>query len=84
MYLLPAIPVFDTAGRGSAYSGTYAQIRVDWVISPHLTGALDAEYFAHNRSLHQAGARDGHFIGVELRAGFDAFASKSGAFNTRT
>lgn len=32
VYLLPAIPVFGTAGRGSAYSGAYAQIRVDWVM----------------------------------------------------
>jgi len=70
VYLLPAIPVTGTAGRGSAYSGAYAQIRLDWTISPHLAGAVDAEYFAHSESLHQAGARDGYFIGVELRFGF--------------
>ena len=69
VYLLPAIPVANTAGRGSAYSGAYAQIRLDWAISPHLTGAIDAEQFMQSRSLHQAGARDGHFIGVELKLG---------------
>jgi len=69
VYLLPAIPVFGTAGRGSAYSGVYAQIRLDWAISPHLAGAIDAEQFAHSRSLHQTGARDGHYVGIELKAG---------------
>jgi hypothetical protein len=69
VYLLPAIPVAGTAGRGSAYSGAYAQIRLDWAISRHLAGAIDVEQFAHSTSLQQAGARDGHFIGVELRFG---------------
>jgi hypothetical protein len=32
-----------------------------------MTAALDTEYFAHSQSLQQAGARNGHFIGVELR-----------------
>jgi len=69
VYLLPAIPVPGTAGQGSAYSGTYAQIRLDWVISPHVTGAIDGEQFWHSQSLHDAGATDGHFIGVELKLG---------------
>jgi len=70
VYLLPDIPVAGTAGRGSAYSGTYGQIRFDWEISRHMTAALDTEYFAHSQSLQQAGARNGLFIGVELRFGF--------------
>jgi len=67
VYLLPAIPVAGTAGKGSAYSGAYAQLRLDWRLSAHLAGAIDAESFAHSRSLHQAGARDGHYIGIELK-----------------
>ena len=69
VYLLPAIPVLGTAGHGSAYSGTYGQIRLDWKISPHLSAAFDSEYFAHSQSLQQAGARNGHYIGVELNFG---------------
>ena len=69
VYLLPAIPVAGTAGHGSSYSGRYAQIRLDWVISSHLTGAVDLEHFVQSQSLRQAGARDGHYIGVELKFG---------------
>lgn len=69
VYFLPAIPVLGTAGHGGAYSGTYGQIRLDWQISRHLTGALDNEYFAQSQSLQQAGARNGHYIGVELNFG---------------
>jgi hypothetical protein len=69
VYLLPAIPVLGTAGHGSAYSGTYAQIRLDWKISQHLSAAFDSEYFAHSQSLQQAGVRKGHYIGVELNFG---------------
>jgi len=69
VYLLPAIPVAGTAGVGSVYTGTYGQIRIDWTMSLHLGGAIDAEYFAHSQWLRQAGASDGHFIGVELRFG---------------
>ena len=69
VYFLPAIPVAGTAGRGSAYSGSYAQVRLDWQISPHLTGAVDAEQFSFSGSLHEAGAHSGHYIGVELRLG---------------
>jgi len=69
VYFLPAIPIPGTAGHGGAYSGTYGQIRLDWKISRHLTGALDTEYFAHSQSLQQAGARNSHYIGVELNFG---------------
>jgi hypothetical protein len=69
VYFLPAVPVLGTAGHGGAYSGTYGQIRLDWRISRHLAGALDNEYFAHSQSLQQAGARNGHYIGVELNFG---------------
>jgi len=69
VYQLPAIPVFGTAGHGTRYSGAYGQIRVDYQISPHLTTAVITDYFLHSDSLHAAGARDGHVIGVELRFG---------------
>jgi hypothetical protein len=69
VYLLPAIPALGTAGHGGAYSGTYGQIRLDWKFSQHLTAAFDSEYFAHSQSLQQAGARKGHYIGVELNFG---------------
>jgi len=70
VYLLPAIPVPGTAGHGSAYSGGYGQIRIDWELSPHVATAIDGEYFAHSESLHQAGAQSGHYVGLELRLGF--------------
>jgi hypothetical protein len=69
VYLLPMIPVFGTAGRGTTYSGAYFQIRFDWAISDHLASAIDAQYFAHSPWLRQAGAKDGHYILVELRFG---------------
>jgi hypothetical protein len=69
VYLFPATPVLGTAGRGGLYSGRYAQARLDWNISPHLTAAIDSVYLAHSRSLRQAGARNGHFVELELRLG---------------
>ncbi len=69
VYLLPAIPVANTAGHGSAYSGSYTQIRFDWAISAHLTGALDVEHFVQSRSLRAAGTHDGNFIALELKFG---------------
>ncbi|HUN64886.1 MAG TPA: alginate export family protein [Bacteroidota bacterium] len=69
VYLLPVIPILGTAGTGNAYSGSYYQVRFDWTISPHLASAIDAEYFAHSQSLHQAGASNGRFVGGELRFG---------------
>ena len=69
VYLLPAIPVPGTAGRGSAYSGSYAQIRLDWEIARHLVGAVDVEQFWQSQSLRDAGATDGHYLGVQIEFG---------------
>jgi hypothetical protein len=65
----PALRTDHTAGHGSHYSGSYTQIRLDWAISTHLTGALDVEHFVQSRSLHEAGAHDGNFIALELKFG---------------
>ena len=69
VYLLPAIPVTGTAGHGGAYSGAYAQIHLDWVLSPHATAALDLEHFSHGASLRPGDARGAHFIALELKLG---------------
>jgi hypothetical protein len=69
VYTLPVIPVANTAGHGSAYSGNYQEIRIDWNMNPHLISALEFEHFINAAWLAQTGAHNGNFAGLEFEFG---------------
>lgn len=68
VYTQPISPVPGTAGENGRYTGAYAQLRLDYQISPHLTGALEAVHFAVGSALRRVGARDSDYLGVELKS----------------
>ncbi|MBH5397203.1 alginate export family protein [Bradyrhizobium sp. CNPSo 4010] len=67
IYLQPNIPVAGTAEKGSAWSGAYAQLRLDYRFDAHLTGALEAVHYKIGDTIRQAGGHDSDYVGVELK-----------------
>ena len=67
IYVQPNIPVGGTAGRGSAWSGAYAQLRMDYRFHAHLTGALEAVHYKIGDTIRQAGGHDSDYVGLELK-----------------
>jgi len=70
VYTQPDIPVANTAGRGGAWTGAYGQLRADYAITPHLTGAIEAVHFQIGEAIRQAGGHDSDYVGVELKFGW--------------
>jgi len=67
IYVQPNIPVAGTAGRGNAWSGAYAQLRMDYRFDAHLTGALEAVHYKIGETIRQAGGHDSDYLGLELK-----------------
>jgi hypothetical protein len=67
IYTQPNNPVPGTAGKGDAWTGAYAQLRIDYRFSPNLTGALEAVYYKIGDTLRQAGGHDSDYLGLELK-----------------
>ncbi|MFK4727329.1 hypothetical protein ABIE89_008429 [Bradyrhizobium niftali] len=67
IYVQPSIPVAGTAGRGSPWSGAYAQLRVDYQFDAHLKGALEAVHYKIGDTIRQAGGHDSDYLGLELK-----------------
>jgi hypothetical protein len=67
VYAQPNVPVADTAGRGGRWSGTYAQLRADYVFGPNLTGAIEAVSEKAAKFIREAGGHDSDYLGVELK-----------------
>lgn len=67
IYNQPDIAIPNTAGRGSLWSGAYAQIRADYVFTPNLTGAVEAVQFQAGETIRRAGGHDSTYLGIELR-----------------
>ncbi len=67
IYVQPNIPVAGTAGKGSAWSGAYGQLRVDYRFNANLTGALEAVHYKIGNTIRQAGGHDSDYVGVELK-----------------
>jgi hypothetical protein len=67
IYTQPNNPVPGTAGKGSAWTGAYAQLRVDYRFNANLTGAVEAVYYKIGDTLRQAGGHDSDYIGIELK-----------------
>jgi hypothetical protein len=70
VYVLPAMPVPGSASHAGAYSGKYMQVRADWRLGSHVTSALEFDRFSHSDGLRASGARNGHYLSVDLRFGF--------------
>jgi hypothetical protein len=70
VYLQPNIPVAGTAGRPGRYTGTYLQLRADWVATRHISLALEAVHFAVADTIRAAGGHDGDYVGVEFKYGW--------------
>lgn len=69
IYVQPNIPVANTAGTGSAWSGVYAQLRADYRFDAHLTGAVEAVHYKVGDTILRAGGHDSNYLGIELKYG---------------
>jgi hypothetical protein len=59
-----------TAGKGSRWTGAYAQLRTDWAVSANVTASLEAVHFHAGDTLRNAGGRDADYLGLELKFGW--------------
>lgn len=66
IYIQPNQPLPGTAGRGGAWSGAYAQVRLDYAFTPNLSGAIEAVHFEAGNAIKNAGGRDGNYVGAQL------------------
>ena len=67
IYVQPAVPVAGTAGKGSPWTGRYAQLRVGYRFDAHLTAALEAVHYQIGDTIRQAGGHDSDYLGLELK-----------------
>jgi Alginate export len=70
VYLQPNIPVPDTAGRPGRYTGTYGQFRTDYMLSSHISLALEVVHFTIAESVRDAGGHDSDYVGAEFKFGW--------------
>ncbi|PMS21598.1 hypothetical protein C0Z18_06965 [Trinickia dabaoshanensis] len=63
-----AVP--GTAGKGSAWTGMYVQLRADWTIAANLIGSVEAVHFQVGSAVREAGGRNGDYMGAELKYGW--------------
>lgn len=70
VYTQPATPIANTAGRGSLWSGAYAQLRTDYAFNANLTGAIEAVYYQIGSTVRAAGGHNSEYLGVELKFGW--------------
>ena len=63
-------PVPGTPGRGSAWTGAYGQLRIDWTQNAHVAWALEFVRFQIGGALQQAGAHDSTYLGLENKIAF--------------
>lgn len=67
VYQQGAVAVPGTAGKGSGWTGFYAQLRADWVVNANVTAAVEAVHFQVGSSLRQLGARNADYVGIETK-----------------
>jgi hypothetical protein len=59
-----------TAGKGTRWTGMYAQVRADWLVSSNVALALEAVHFEVGDSVRALGAHNADYVGVEARFGW--------------
>ena len=67
VYVQPSNPVAGTAGHGGLWTGSYAQIRVDYAFNANLNGAIEAVHYDIGQTLRRAGGHDSNYLGAELK-----------------
>jgi hypothetical protein len=70
VYLQPNIPVADTAGQPGRYTGTYGQLRADYILTSHISLALEVVHFTIAESIRDAGGHDSDYVGAEFKFGW--------------
>lgn len=70
VYVQNMMGVPRTAGRGSRWTGAYAQLRTDWAVSANVTASLEAVHFQVGDSVRAAGGGNGDYLGLELKFGW--------------
>ncbi|MBJ9593007.1 alginate export family protein [Burkholderia seminalis] len=65
---MAAVP--GTAGRGDAWTGMYAQARVDWLVNANVALAVEAVHFQLGRSIRALGGRNADYVGMEAKFGW--------------
>ena len=70
VFTQPVRPIAGTAGRGSHWTGGYAQLRADWGINRLLTASVEAVHYEIGNTLRAAGGHDGDYLGIELKFGW--------------
>ncbi|WP_413197771.1 alginate export family protein [Pararobbsia alpina] len=59
-----------TAGRGTRWTGSYAQIRADWTAAPNLIASVEAVHFKVGDSIRDLGGSDSDYVGLEVKYGW--------------
>jgi Alginate export len=70
VYVQPNIAVPDTAGRPGKYTGTYGQLRADYLLDSHISLALEVVHFTIAESIRDAGGHDSDYVGAEFKFGW--------------
>jgi hypothetical protein len=70
VYVMPDIPIAGTAGNGGRYTGTYGQVRLDWVINGHAAFAVEVDHFDVSDLIERVGGHDSTYAGVEIKLGW--------------
>ena len=65
VYTQPNVPVAGTAGRSGRWSGVYAQGRVDYLMTPNFTTAIEAVHYWVGDAIRSVGGHDSTFVGIE-------------------
>lgn len=60
----------DTAGHGTRWTGTYAQVRADWNVATNLIASVEAVHFQIGDSIRELGGSNSDYIGVEMKYGW--------------
>jgi hypothetical protein len=59
-----------TAGHGTRWTGTYAQVRADWTVATNLIASVEAVHFQIGDSIRELGGSNSDYIGVEMKYGW--------------
>nr|WP_244432084.1 alginate export family protein [Rhodopseudomonas sp. B29] len=70
IYVQPNVAVAGTAGVGSAWTGSYQQLRLDYAFDAHLSGAIEAVHFEVGDTILRAGGRSSDYLGAQLQYGW--------------
>jgi hypothetical protein len=70
IYVQPNVAVAGTAGTGSAWTGAYGQLRLDYAFNANLSGAIEAVHFEVGDTILRAGGHSSDYLGVQLQYGW--------------